>query len=226
MAILAVAITLVLVPQNDEPNKGNDIPPNTETYATAFSVNIPSTIKMPIGSKINFLEGFVTVSPSSVINKLEIEEFNGDEICFENNTLVANAIGNYSLKFKMPKSKTTYFSKTISIVVCDVIENDQISLIKNSIEITSSVRIDQMFLIADNLSYVLTTDDKISCENNILTANQIGESMIKFSVVENYLQFIYDFNVNVIEQPEYYIINKHNIIFFCVKNNCVVFNVV
>ena len=225
VTIAVVVISLVLIPKNDEPNSANNdnTQNSNEVYATSFSVNVPNSIKIPVGSSINFLNGYINVSPSSVIDKLTIELTPSDlenGITFENNKLIANKIGNYSLKFKIPKSKSNYFSKTISINVCEVKDNIHINSINNTMVKGDVKQIYDMFLINDEITYSVKTDNNVSFVNNTITACNVGESELTFTFVDEYLEYVYDFKINIKDQPEYVILLKN------VSNNTITLDTV
>ena len=210
VAIVGLAIALILIPKDDEtiPQNNNKTPSNS-VYATSFSVNLPNTIELPVGAHINFLTGYVSVNPSSVIEKLSIEtETNNisNAIIFENNKLTANTVGTYSIKFKIPKSESMYFSKTITIKVKPYHENNHISVLKNSIQESQTCSLDEMFSISDGLNYEIITDSNINFDNNVFTAINVGLSEITFVVKENYLEYIYVFEINIQDLPEYEIV--------------------
>ena len=206
LAILGLIVALVLIPKDDEPdfdNESNDSP--TEVYATNFQINLPTTIEIPVGQSVKILDGFVSVSPASVLNKLTYELSSNSGITFSNNVITANEVGYYSLKFKMPKSQSAYFVKTISIVVSQNYDNAHASIINNSIEKGKAQNIYEIFDIENGFSFNMTSDNKVNISGDTLTGLTVGSSEINLSFVDGYLEYIYSFSIIVKEQPEYQI---------------------
>jgi len=186
----------------------------TEEYATSFSLNLPDTINIFVGTKINLKSGYVNVTPSNMLKKLNVEvkakeNSNTSGIIFENNQITANEVGKYSLVFKMPKSETYNFSKTISVNVYNEKENSHVFKKINSIEITKNVDIEEAFTIKENSTYSTITDDKVKIENGSICAEKLGESNITFVFVEQFVEYVYNFELTVKELPRYEIVLKN-----------------
>ncbi len=231
MFLLGIAIFLVIYNNKDDnqnnKNDNGENPPNEETeiYATSFSLNIPDGIEIFINSKINFKSGFVNVTPSSMLSELEYEiaaKSGGTDggLKFENNTLTATEIGEYTIKFKMPKSSSSYFSKTISILVYEEENKGHIYQTTKSIIIGEELDVNDLFQINSNKSFNVQTDNKISYSKNKIKALNLGESDISFKFTESYLEFVYNFTLSIKEEPKYVIELKN------ITNNVLTINLV
>ncbi len=201
--IVGLAVALVLVPKSDEPDSKHE--GNSETYASYFYVEVPNTIEIPVGMCVNFLEGYIAVTPSNMINKLNIEISTSTGIEFLDNKLMATAVGDYTIKFKMPKSESTFFSKTISVKVKSM-EESPIKLIKESIVRGETIHVNDVFNIAGGVQYSVVTNENFSIVDGALRANNTGDGKVLFSVIESKLQYVYAFDINIKEPPEYKIL--------------------
>ncbi len=195
-------------PEISTPTNPSD---STDVYATTFSINLPETIQILVGTSVNLKSGYVDVSPTSMLEKLTYEitpkssgVVNG--IKLENNTIEAISAGGYTIKFKMPKSKLTYFSKTINVLVYEEQTSSHIQQIKNQIIVGESLNIFEMFEFDESKLVNVTADNKITYNNNIITGINVGESDVKFHFVEAYLEYVYDFEINVKPVPDYKIV--------------------
>lgn len=213
--VVVLALCLV-VPKLIKNNKEDDFKKGTETeeYATSFSLNLPDTINIFIGTKINLKAGYVNVTPADMVEKLNVEVKAKENsslsgMLFENNQITANDVGKYSLVFKMPKSASTNFSKTISVNVLEEKENSHVYKEINSIEVTKSLEINKVFTIKENVVFSIMTDNKVSIEEGIIKANSVGQSEIQFVFTEQFVQYIYDFELTIKELPRYQIILKN-----------------
>lgn len=214
IVVVVLALCLVipkLIKNNEEDlNKGTQ----TKEYATSFSLNLPDTINIFIGTKINLKAGYVNVTPANMVEKLNVEVKAKENsslsgMLFENNQITANDVGKYSLVFKMPKSASTNFSKTISVNVLEEKENSHVYKEINSIEVTKSLEINKVFTIKENVVFSIMTDNKVSIEEGIIKANSVGQSEIQFVFTEQFVQYIYDFELTIKELPRYQIILKN-----------------
>ena len=208
--VVIVALAIVLIFVNKDDNKNNNNPNESiETYATTLIVDLPQTIKIAVGSQVKFNNDYLTIEPSSVSNKLSIN-IEADQnitngIIFENNLLIANEIGTYTITFSVPKSKLTNFTKSIKIEVVSKDQNAHLTQIKKSIIIGKAENISNLFEITVGSTFTLTTDSKLTYSNNEILANDFGDCSLEFSFIENNLEYLYCFNLTVKQIPEYVI---------------------
>lgn len=219
VVLIAIAVFLVLFEKHKdkEDNKLNDdnlspTPPTqqTEVYATSFSLNLPDTIEILINTKVKLISGYINITPANAIDKLtyKITRKSGSGIggiTFNNNIITANSIGSYSIKFKVPKSASTNFSKTIDIIVYEEKTSSHISQTNNSIIIGENKNINDIFSIVDG-DYKVESDNKTTISNDNISGITTGESKITFTFTKNYIQYIYDFTLTIKEQPIYEIV--------------------
>ena len=214
IVVIVLALCLVvpkLIQSNqDNFNNGNE----NEEYATSFSLNLPDTINIFVGTKINLKSGYVNVTPSNMIEKLSVEikakeNSSLSGITLVNNQITANEVGKYSLVFQMPKSASTNYSKTISVNVYEEKENSHVYKAINSIEVSKSLEINKVFTIKENASFKIITDNKVSVEEGIIKAKSVGQSKIQFVFTENFIEYIYNFELTVKELPRYQIVLKN-----------------
>lgn len=215
VVVVVLALCLV-VPKLIKSNKENDFNKGTETeeYATSFSLNLPDIIYIYVGTKVNLKTGYVNVTPSHMLEKLNIEvktkeNLHTSGITLKNNQITANEVGKYSIIFKIPKSASSNFAKTISVNVYEEKENSHVYKAINSIEVTKSLEIEKAFTIKENLTYSTITDDKVKIENGLICAEKLGESNITFVFIEQFIEYVYDFKLTVKELPRYEIVLKN-----------------
>lgn len=216
VVLIAIALVLLNTYKKDvKPEEDDDIPtepPKTdEIYATSFSLNLPETIHILVGTDVNLKTGYINVSPTSMIDKLTYEVtpkstgvVNG--IVFENNTISAKSLGRYTIIFKMPKSKSTNFSKSIDVLVYDNAINSHIYQINSILTIGEQTNLSQMFSIQAGKTYSVSTDSNTFYENENLIGTSVGESVVRFNFLENYVQYNYKFELTIKDIPEFAIV--------------------
>ena len=211
LAIVALSLTLVFVNKEDTNEEDEDY-----NYAASFVVNLPDKIQILKGTSIKFKSGYIEVSPSKMIEKLNIEitsksTYNLDGLTFESNSLKAISAGNYTLKFKMPRSLNGYFTKSISIEVFGEEESSDIYQTQDYMIVDESLNLSDLFEIKDNKSYSISTDEKSTYSKNCLTAKEIGESNVNFVFTDTYIEYVYQFKITIKEHPQY-VITLSNVI--------------
>ncbi|MBO5954827.1 MAG: hypothetical protein J6Q13_02520 [Clostridia bacterium] len=215
-AILVIAVlTIVLVVnfKNDDGEVEN-FPNQTETYAKSFSVILPETISILVGTKVNFESDYISVEPASMINQLKVEISQKESgvvtgLTYTNNSLTALSVGEYEIKFKMPKSKLTYFSKSFDVEVYEEKDNSHVYQTNKNMIINKATDIFSLFSVVPERVCTIETDNKISRTANILTPTELGDSNIKFSFVEGFVEYVYEFVLTIKEQPRYeFILNN------------------
>lgn len=224
VAIVAIVLTLIFVPKDDKSQTNEN--GNSETYATSFSVNLPNKIEILLNTKA-VLKNYISVVPAEMESELTYEvkvKSTGTDggINFENNKISALAVGEYSIQFKMPKSSSSYFSKTISIGVFEDVESAHITQKATSIKVDETRSLSDMFSIKENANYSVTTDGTISFDNNNFLSQTEGESEIEFVFEESNVSYIYNFNLLVNPKPQYTIVLNNvtnNTIEFDLSNN-------
>ena len=234
--VVAISMFLVLrnkdeneVPSSNNPDITNppaDTPGTTETYATSFSITLPETIQILVGTSVNLKSGYVSVSPANMLEKLTYEitpkssgVVNG--IKLENNVIKAISVGGYEIKFKMPKSKSTYFTKTINVLVYEEITSCHVYQINDTMIVEEIADLSSMFEIMDGKTFNITTDNKLIYSSNTLIAQTVGEGAITFSMTENNVEYVYEFNITIKDKPMYQIILNNvpnNIFTFDISN--------
>lgn len=211
IVIVSIAITLIFIPKETKPlNYNSDNNTDNELYAESFSLNMPDTIQILKGTSVGLLPGYFEVLPSQMSDKLttEIQLKSGgvvNGIQFQNNKISAISAGNYAIKFKMPKTKSTYFSKTVNINVYENQQNSHVYLNNFELKAGDSKNIAELFTIKEGLEYDITVGANLIMNGNNITANYAGECDLNFVVTSNYLKYNYNFTISVLEQPSYVI---------------------
>lgn len=206
--------------------EGNDGTAETipeEIYATSFVVNLPSTINILNGTTINLISGYVQVQPSEMADKIEMEivpRYSSSAFGLELNnfTITAKEVGTYNLILSVSKSKTTSFNETILITVYEEESNSHISQTANSIIKGEKINISDIFSIKGDATFDVITDSKATIIDNCITATTTGTSKIIFKFTENYVQYVYEFEIIVKDQPQYYFVLNN------VTNNAIELN--
>lgn len=235
-SIVLVAIFLVLhnkdkskpeTPSIENPEISTPINPSEpekETYATAFSISLPDTIQILLGTKVTLKAGYMNVTPAIMLEKLTFEVIpktggvvNG--IKFEDNSIEAISTGRYELKFKMPKSKLTFFSKTVDVLVYDEITSCPVYQVEDTMVVEESAYLATMFEIMDGKEFIISTDSKITYVDETLTAQTTGESVISFSITETNVEYTYQFSITIKDKPMYQIVLNN------VQNNQLTFDI-
>lgn len=224
MIIVGIVLTLVFWPKkdNDDNSSGNsdeiveedkdenlEESPETsvEVYATSLTLNLPSTINLLNGTSANLLAGYVQVLPNEVYEKLKIEitpRYNSSAfgVEFSNSTLTAKEVGTYNMTFSVPKSASTNFSKTVLITVYEEEINAHVTQLQNTMTVEDSSNINDFFEIKGTNCSV-QVDDKLNYVSNMLSAVKAGDSIIKLLFTENYVKYIYEFEIFVKKMPQY-----------------------
>ena len=224
MIIVGIVLTLVFWPKkdNDDNSSGNsdeiveedkdenlEESPETsvEVYATSLTLNLPSTINLLNGTSANLLAGYVQVLPNEAYEKLKIEitpRYNSSAfgVEFSNSTLTAKEVGTYNMTFSVPKSASTNFSKTVLITVYEEEINAHVTQLQNTMTVEDSSNINDFFEIKGTNCSV-QVDDKLNYVSNMLSAVKAGDSIIKLLFTENYVKYIYEFEIFVKKMPQY-----------------------
>ena len=207
VVIVVVVLLLILVPIIE--NKTNK-KSNNESYANYFSLNTPSLINVYVGSKIKLKDGYISIKPTIVLTKMtvDIKTAGGDStngLIFKDNEIISKQTGNYIVKFKVPKSSSEYFIKTIDINVFDSKENAHIHLLRSITNVGISISLENLFSFKSN-NYLIVTDDKLTHSNGIITANKEGESNIIFVFNEGFVDYVYNFSIFIEPKATYEII--------------------
>lgn len=214
-ALVGLATFLVLHDNNDTDADVPENPDETEEiFATAYSFNIPETIYIAINTEANLLTGYINTTPAHAISKLTYEVAPKDSgvaggVEFNGNKIVAKTLGNYIIRFKIPKSTTSNFTKNLNVVVHDNTNLSHICQTSESIIIGERKNINELFSIKELTEYTIQTDSKTSYSNSYINAISNGKSEIKFTFKDNYINYIYKFTIDVEELPEFEIILKN-----------------
>lgn len=223
IVIISLVIALIFLPKekdditipDDEPVEDNQDQNNnnqeSETYATAFSVNLPSSISLLKGTYAILSSGYLQVTPNEIQSKINIEivpRYNSSAFGLEysNSTLTAKEVGSYNLIFSVAKSKTTNFSKTILVTVFDDITDAHIKQINDNIIHGESVNINNFFEFNTALNYSVDVDNKLSFLNGMVNALQVGESNLNISFPDGNITYFYSFKIYVNAKPQYYFV--------------------
>lgn len=209
IVLVGLSTFLVLRNKNEDEDQNND--PLEEIYATAYTFNIPDTINILVGSKVLLKEGYLTITPANILKDVTHEitsKNNGNILGIRFNGTILEAIeeGNYTIKFKIPKSSTTYFTKNINIVVYNNQLNSHVQQSSNSIIINETLNLDYLFVVRENLNHTIETDSRILYSNKSIKALSVGLSTIKFTFAEDFVLYEYTFQILVKEEPLYKIL--------------------
>lgn len=209
IVIVALAITLIFVPKDKEDLDNNETEiVNQEVYAESFTLNLPATIKILKGTYVTLSSGYYSVVPSELSNKLltEVEVKNGgvnDGIVFEENKITANNVGSYSIKFKMQKSKSGYFTKSVNIVVFENVQESHVYSNDVQLRVDESKNISDLFTITNEEDCNITTGQNVVLNDNVLTAKNVGDCDVYFKFTQDYLTYNYKFTLGVLPKPVY-----------------------
>lgn len=197
-------------PSNEPLPKEDDI-----IYATNVFLNCPREITIQVGTKVELLEGFLTIQPNNITVDLEIEISskvnNEDGITFENNTIFATDTGFYYIKFTVPKSNTQNIYDTL--VVHAIEHTQEITQIKTEVYENDTFNLNEIFNISSSLTIQdLTTSNNMSYEDNKLKFNAIGDGEVNITLSLDYVLYNYSFNItiNKLPDPPKYVINIPN----------------
>jgi len=249
LLILAIVLCLIFWPKNNsdinevqdeigEEENGEDNGEDEdetktplETYATSLTVNLPDTINMLVGTRVNLLSGYLEVQPSEMLNNVKTEitpryQSSAFGLQLNNKTLLANEVGSYNLKFSVEKSATLNFTHTTMINIYQDVSNSHIIQINNSLTKGIDYELSDVFYMKENLNLDLVTDNKITYKNNRLKPILLGDSSISVKIIEDFIEYNYQFHFKIKDQPQYSIELKNvnnNDIEFDLSNTSVFF---
>jgi len=210
---------MLLIFRPDKEDDSNDVPdiPSEEQpkeeqgeekeYATTLTLNLPSSINMYINSRINLLNGYISVLPSSMLNRVQAvvtprynSNLNG--LNLNGSELKAVEVGSYKLTFSVPKSATTNLFASVIIYVVDGEDNAYVTQKLNKIYKNKEVSLLDIFTFKES-NYTISSDNKISITSDKILGLVIGESNLVISFVNDYIEYCYDFKITVDDQPEF-----------------------
>lgn len=212
--IVFLASFLVLHNANNvsnESNKGNNQVNNTEIYASSLILNCARSITIDVNSTVKLLDGYISIEPSSLLSKIETKITNSkgmstDNLTFENNIIHASVVGKYNITFSVLKNKTTYLYDRIVVNVVDANTDNPIKQIKNELICGEEYDLLSIFEISPIItSYNVYTHEGVTHKNNKIIATKVSKSVITFKYNTNFVEHIYSFSLNIIEQPKYVI---------------------
>ena len=196
--------------QDNTNDEDNDKIGEEETFATSLVVNLPNSINILIGTEVKLLSGYIQVQPSGMINNVSTTivpkyQSPSNGLKFEDTYLKANAVGTYSLILSVDKSANEQIRKTITVSVYD--DKNDAHVIQKCNVIIKNVKTDinDLFIFNAN-NFEIDADNSIVYEDGKLNGIATGTSVVDVSVTESYLQYIYQFNVKIKEQPLYTIV--------------------
>ena len=196
------------VNNGDSGNVSNDDNSSNTSYATELVLNSARQITIAVGSCVKLKSGFIMVSPSSLINYISTTTSvrgsgvnNG--ITFEDNTIYANSVGNYSLKFSIPASSTANLSETMLINVVNT--NSHISQNINTLTINETNSIADIFTTYSSGYEINYSSSAFEISNDKITAKILGEQSIRVEFSRDYFIYCYNFSFTVKDVPEYVI---------------------
>jgi hypothetical protein len=202
VVFVAILTALVLVQRN----KNNT---DEKTYAKSLYVNLPSTIIMLKGTKAELMSGYVSVSPNEMMSELNIEVTNNIEnsngLVLQNNVLSANYVGEYTIKFSIPKSETQKLTRSISVIVHDEETYAHVYKNQNSIIVGESNSIFNLCTFNSN-NHQIETYSNLILNGNIITPQEVGSSSITFSFQDDYIKYFYELSFITKDVPQFEIV--------------------
>lgn len=188
-----------------------------EIYATNLTLNCATYIVLTVNEQVKLLDGYITIEPVEALDKLTAgiydENLNfSTGITFNNNLILANRLGKYYIKFSIPTSAEQTITKMITI---DVVANDAEDLINQnifSLTVGDNKSITEIFTFSPsvtNYSYVF--DDKMSLNNNVLTAKEVGESDLTVTYIAGMVEYVYKNTITIKALPVYEFLIKDNL---------------
>ena len=198
-------------PTQDSSQNGEEEPEDIITYASSFRVNLPSTINILVGCKVELLSGYVEVQPSEMQSQIKVDlkpRYNSSAFGLElnNSTLIGKEAGTYNLTISVPRSEGTNFSETILITVFSEQSNAHVTQLNEELVQGSTIEITTLFQFSSNLSFIVATDSKLTYSNHNITANDIGTSNIRLTFTNSFVNYYYDFIINIKAEPQYVIV--------------------
>jgi len=206
--ITAIVLIITLYPKAKEENPNNDFKPSS----VSITLNTPQTINIFKGNKAEISSGLIVVKPDSKASELTYEivvlaEGVANGITFENNIITANYVGEYAIKFKVPKNEIDVITKQQKVVVHENESLCHVTQIETEFYTSDQPLINTMFSFATGLKHELTTSDGLNVSQNKLTATTAGKYDIKFTFTDVGIKYFYAFEIEVKENvlPQYHI---------------------
>lgn len=206
LIISAIVLIITLYPKAKEKLSDD----NFKKSSVTITLKTPQTISILKGNTAEIPIDLIVVEPSSKASELTSEVVvlsNGVEngITFENNLIGANFVGEYAIKFKVPKDDSSFVTKQQKVVVHENESLCHVTQVECEFYITEQPNINTVFSISSGLNYVIETSSGLALNQNILTAIDVGTYSIKFTFTDVGVKYFYNFEVRVLakELEEY-----------------------
>ncbi len=225
IAVIAIAVVLIFTKLNtsNKPAKINSNQENISSstdendnidkidYVKSISLNCPRDFTVGLGCNIILKEGFVTVTPSELRDRIQIEIMSGSKlnpegISITNNKISCESIGDFSIVFKARRSQSTYTSDTIRLHVVPIDENTHFEqnnarLFINQEElISSSITVSDTFL---NPRVESLDNSKLEVKNDELIPKIEGLTSVYLRSENEYFSYQYTLHFRIYAEPKY-----------------------
>lgn len=204
--ITAIVLIITLYPKAKEETSRNDFKPSS----VSITLNMPETINIFKGNTVEITTDLIVVKPDTKAGELtyEIIVLSGgavNGITLENNIITAKYVGEYAIKFKVPKNEVDFVSKQQKVVVHENEDSCHVKQIAKEFYTTEQVDINSMFAFSSILNYEVITSEGLTINQNTLIATTAGQYDIKFTFTDVGIKYFYTFKIEVKENvlPQY-----------------------
>ncbi len=207
LVVVAGALLLVFLPKNEK----SDQTEHPKTVPTNLFVDLLDTINIMVGTKVKIDKDAIVVTPKDRAGQLKHEVIvkSGGSmggVTFDGQVITATKTGKYAIKFSIPKTELSMVTKTINVLVYDDSTQTHTKQVKNEMTCEDSESVFDIFTNLESKDFFIQSDNKVKIVNNILTAEQAGESSLIVTFMEGNLSYVYNFKLSIKAIPEYYIV--------------------
>lgn len=203
LMIGGLVLFLIFSPKfiDDNTLKDNKTPTeNNQSYATKIKLNCEDDIVLAVGSSVELKQGYISVEPSNKLKdvKITLTKKSGADngVNFANDTITATNEGKYLLTFSVLKSSSTEIFDTLTISVVAKEDDNKVKLLNNNFTANTTVNLNEMFAIDAGYEIdSIQNNEHLTCANNQITFNNVGNTNLKLNLNTNYLTYKYNFDV-------------------------------
>lgn len=205
LVITGIALFLVFAPEIQSFKSSNNDSNSDNYYATKIKLNCNDEIVLSVGSKVELLNGYISVTPSNTKSKIrnEISSKNStvSGISFEDDTITAKSVGVYTIKFLIAKSSSADLSDSLTINVVDHDQDTNVKMLKNNFTSNTTVDICNIFEFDDMFtSYSILDNENLNYNTGSIEFLSTGKPTIELNLSTNYLNYSYKFDVLITPQ--------------------------
>lgn len=203
-AVMITGIVLFLIFAPNLLNDDSKIEDNK--YANRIQLNCEDDIVLTVGSSVELLDGYLTITPSDCSSQMRTEISSKNStisgITFKNNIITANSLGTYTIKFLIAKSEYSDASDILTITVVDDDDDTNVEILNNNFTNNTTVNILNIFSFDEMFkNFSVDENEYLTYLSNSVKFTSTGRTEIGLNMFTSYLKFSYKFNILI--NPQY-----------------------